>query len=299
VGSTPTFYLSNPTSPILLSTGDTNVPIAITASLPSYNISNGLFSFLSPPINPDYTTAANPPQTLPASSCLAALSLPSVAGVGTATGALSASPAGNVCSGIYVVAATAGGTFSSNSTFVVVPPQALMQGMYGEAHGQVAQYGFNDPDEHALGIALRNRLGDQNGFPGFNATYQAAIVSSQVNGFDPSRTAWTNPDGSPTAELNNAAAVFDGASSVSVANAKCFFSPSGQDWVNLIRPALNSGSTVLPVVAYDPGCYGGPRGHEQFVYKASISMNADGSGAPAFIFAQSRNLTDPAVIQIP
>jgi len=128
------------------------VPIAITASLPSYNISNGLFSFLSPPINPDYTTAANPPQTLPASSCLAALSLPSVAGVGTATGALSASPAGNVCSGIYVVAATAGGTFSSNSTFVVVPPQALMQGMYGEAHGQVTQYGFNDPDEQALGL---------------------------------------------------------------------------------------------------------------------------------------------------
>jgi hypothetical protein len=134
-------------------------------------------------------------------------------------------------------------------------------------------------------------------FPGINATYQAAIILSQVNGLNTSLTSWTNPDGSPTAELLNAANVFDGASTISVDNAKCWFSPTAPQWA-LLQAALSSGTAVKPQIGTgDPGCFGP---NAQFVYKTSISPNANRSGAPAFIFVQQRqSLTQPAAIQIP
>jgi hypothetical protein len=63
-----------------------------------------------------------------------------------------------------------------------------------------------------------------------------------------------------------------------------------------IQAALVSKTTSKPQVNNDPKCLWG---RDQFIYKSSVSNNADGSGAPAFIFVQYRSLTDPAVIEIP
>jgi len=178
------------------------------------------------------------------------------------------------------------GQFSSNSTKVVVPPQILIQMLYGEAHGQVA-IGDNI-SQLAVGVVARNRFSQPQWFSGV-ATYQAAITPDQFMGISPI----TN---GPSPELDNAAAVFAGTTTVSVANAGCFFSPTAGGWAT-IQAALASGTKDNFSVERDPSCYSTQK---QFVVKQSVGNNADGSGAPAFIFQQQRNpATDPAVIQIP
>jgi hypothetical protein len=58
--------------------------------------------------------------------------------------------------------------------------------------------------------------------------------------------------------------------------------------------------TVVPTVKSNPGCFSKPSiTNEQFIYKTSIGNNANGNGAPAFIFVQWKKSSDPAVIQIP
>lgn len=120
--------------------------------------------------------------------------------------------------------------------------------------------------------------------------YQNTITGAQFDGIN------TGINNGPDPELGNAAAVYSGTANVSVANARCFFSPTARGWT-LIQAALSSGATTIPTVRHDPGCY--PLSIRQFVYKGSIWNNANGSGAPAFIFVQLRNASDPAVIQIP
>jgi hypothetical protein len=267
--TTPVTFTVSPAPQIFMSTGD---QVAITTSAST-----------SYPISATYlqSLASNPN-----SACAVSLAIPDGNGTGSATSTMSAAPAG--CSGVFTVFAAAGATTTTNLTQVVVPPQILLQMMYGEAHGQAAMYGAADPSEQAVGVAARNRFGDTQYFSG-STTYQNAITLSQFNGINTSITTGTVP------ELANAAAVFGGTSAVSVANAKCFFSPTAAGWA-LIQAALNSGTTVLPVAAKDPKCY---RANRQFVYKQSISANVNGSGAPAFIFEQWRSPTAPAAIQIP
>ena len=106
-----------------------------------------------------------------------------------------------------------------------------------------------------------------------------------------------------TPELANAAAVFAGTSTISVANAKCFFSPDPAGWT-AIQTALASEIPVLPSVNADPRCYRTPTlgtGNEQFVVKQSISETTipENQRAPSFVFVQYRVPTSPAVIQIP
>jgi hypothetical protein len=57
---------------------------------------------------------------------------------------------------------------------------------------------------------------------------------------------------------------------------------------------------VVPRVAKDPRCFTFKSyANEQIVYKQSISKNADGSGAPAFVFEREKSVNEPAVIAIP
>ncbi len=175
-----------------------------------------------------------------------------------------------------------------------MPPQILLQVMYGEAYGEARAYP-NGPDEQAVGIAIRNRLGDP-AFPGYT-TYQGLIIPAQFNGINTSITTGTTP------ELANAAAVFAGTSTISVANAKCFFSPDPAGWT-AIQTALASEIPVLPSVNADPRCYRTPTlgtGNEQFVVKQSMSETTipENQRAPSFVFVQYRVPTSPAVIQIP
>ena len=90
------------------------------------------------------------------------LTIPDGSGTDIATSSMSASPPN--CTGIFNLFAAVGGTTTRNTTQVVIPPQILLQMMYGEAHGQSAQFGDNDPTEQAVGVALRNRFGDQTYF---------------------------------------------------------------------------------------------------------------------------------------
>ena len=244
-----------------------------------------------------FTAPTNPTVNLvPVSNCtIGPLSIQFGNGTGSASSVVTASPAG--CSGISSGYGVVNGTTTGNITQVVVPPQILLQVMYGEAYGEARAYP-NGIDEQAVGVTIRNRLGDSTYFSG-STTYQNTITTQQFpNGaINTSITTGTTPQGTQSPELINAAAVFAGTTSVSVASAKCYFSPTSSEWQS-IQAALNSPTTDLPTVADDPGCY---THHEQFVYKMSISPSTIpiNAGAPAFIFTQYRAQTAPAVIEIP
>jgi len=172
-------------------------------------------------------------------------------------------------------------------TQIVVPPQILIQVLYGEANGQ-AQIGDN-VSEPAIGVTIQNRFGDSTYFPG-STNYQNTITPDQFNGIAGS------VNNGPDPELSNAAAVYAGTANMYVANARCFFSPDASGWAQ-IQVALSSGTTTIPSVNNDPGCY--PSSIRQFLYKSSIGYNANRNGAPAFIFVQPRSASAPAVVQIP
>ena len=260
---------------IPMSTGD-RPQITTTASLPSS------------PLDVIYSTGL---QSNPYSTCAVSLSVPEATGTGSATSNISASPAG--CSGIFGVYGSLSGTTTQNAIEVVIPPQSLIQVLYGEAHGQAVT--GDAVSELAIGATIRNRFGDSVYFPGIN-TYQNAITPSQFMGINTNITTGTTP------ELNNAALIYGGVTTdaMNVANSKCFFTPDADGW-NKIRAALNQPSvTVGTTVTSNPGCFRIPSSsNQQFVYKQSIGNNANGSGAPAFILVQWKRSSDPAVIQIP
>ena len=251
-----------------LSTGDTNKYITTSVSPGSYSFTP-TFAF---------ALAGNYKST-----CNANLGFSNNSGTGTVNTTVTAGPAG--CSGVFNAFAVVGQKSSSSSTQVIVPPQISVQMLYGEAHGQVS-IGDN-VSQLAIGVATRNRF-SQPGFSGVT-TYQAAITPTQFIGL-------SNITNGPIPDVDNAAAVFTSTDGTSVLNAACFFSPTNAGWI-AIQSALQSGTTTLPAVSPDPGCY---QANRQFVVKRSVGNNADGRGAPAFIFEQQRNpASDPAVIQIP
>jgi hypothetical protein len=251
-----------------MSTGDTNrfITVSVTPSTISFSptFSWGLVSD-------------------PNSSCDANLSF-SGSGTGSVNSTISAGQAG--CSGVFNAVAYDGPYGSNSSTQIVVPPQILIQMLYGEAHAQAAS--GDNVSQLAVGVAAQNRF-SQAGFGG--STWQAIINATQFQGL---ATGITN---GPSPDLDNAAAVFTSSSGVGVASAACFFSPDASGWT-AIRSALQSGTTQVPRVNYDPGCYSA---NKQLVYKQSVGLNVNGSGAPAFIFEQYRANpgSDPAVVQIP
>jgi hypothetical protein len=259
-----------------LSTGESrNITTSVTPSSASFNVSyqTVFYSNLH-------------------GSCAAGLEVNSVNGTGSVSSPAHKPSANSAeCSGIYWVNATAQNSSSSiqsSQIQVVIPPQKLIQVVYGESHGQI---GIGDyTSQIAIGTVIRNRFGDPAHFGGVT-TYQAAITPSQFMGIATQIT-----DG-PTPELGHAAGIYGETLGTEVAGATCFFSPTHDGWV-AIQGALYSFDTTLPTVAFNPGCYSSAA---QFVVKSSIGNNADGRGAPAFILVRQRGnpATEPAVIQIP
>ena len=277
---------------LAMSTGD-NPQVKTSASNSAY------------PIDAVYITAlegGNGAIGNPHSDCQASLSISEGTGTGSATSTISASPAG--CSGVFGAYSAVGGTTTQNTIEVVVPPQILIQMLYGEAHGQAVT--GDTVSEQAIGAAVRNRFGDPVYFSKVN-TYQDAITGGQFVSIQTCQAAGNCVQNGTTPELSNAALLFGGVTTgaMNVANAKCFFSPDADDWSDIQDALGNSKVTVVPTVNDDPGCFSRQvkgqihRENEQFVYKASIGDNANGSGAPAFIFVQYKKSSDPAVIQIP
>jgi hypothetical protein len=135
---------------------------------------------------------------------------------------------------------------------------------------------------------MKNRFSN----PGFGSplTWQAVITSAQYNGINTAITTGVSP------ELANAVALYTGAIGDIVGGSPCFFSPTSSGW-SAILSAYNSQTSTVPSVTADPLCYGSDR---QLVWKASIGNNANGSGAPAFVFERQKAAgNNPAVVQIP
>ena len=270
----PSITVSQSPSTLNLSTGDTNTTITTTVTPSAYSFSP-VFA---------WGLQGNPPTSTPP-PCAVSPGFSANGGTGSVNTTVTAAPAG--CSGIFNAQAAVGAQTSGVFTQIVVPPQILIQVLYGEANGQ-AQIGDN-VSEPAIGVTIQNRFGDSTYFPG-STNYQNTITPDQFNGIAGS------VNNGPDPELSNAAAVYAGTANMYVANARCFFSPDASGWAQ-IQVALSSGTTTIPSVNNDPGCY--PSSIRQFLYKSSIGYNANRNGAPAFIFVQPRSASAPAVVQIP
>jgi hypothetical protein len=259
--------------PINVSSGDTSDKVGVSENPGTINFSPILTSALS------YNLY---------SQCASTLAFPSTpTGSGTVYAPVTASGETSSCSGVFNVTAVVTGAKSPATTQVVVPPQVLIQLLYGEAHAQGVA--GDNVSELSVGEAVANRFAQSSLFGGVT-TWQGAITSAQFNGINKGIANGTTP------ELQNAAGVFAGTSGVSVAYCACFFTPDSAGW-QAILTALNTNATVTPAVNFDPQCY---VPNKQFVVKTSIGNNVNLPGVPAFIFEQSRSsATQPAVVRIP
>ena len=257
---------------IAMSTGDTNNQITVS-------------------VNPGTVTATtsfagtSPPSINPNSSCAATLSIPGQTGQGSLASTVTASPAN--CSGIFNVTATANGVSSSNNTTVEIPPQVLIQMMYGEAKGA----GSNA--QLAVGVAARNRFNDTTYFNG-DTNYQNTIVSSQFNGIDITITTGVTP------ELGNAIGVFsrstnDFITPTGKSSSQCFFTPTATQWTQ-INAAVQSGTTNEGQVPNATGCYSLSPYQQQIRVVTYVGTNS--SGVPWFVFQGPRSSSsDPVAVQ--
>ncbi len=187
----------------------------------------------------------------PHTTCTVNLSIPNGTGTGSANSNVSASPSG--CSGIFGVYGNVGGKGTQNAVDIVVPPQLLIQVLYGEAHGQAVT--GDAVSEPAIGATIRNRFGDAVYFSGVT-TYQAAITPGQFESIASCQAANNCVETGAIPELYNAALIFGGVTTdaMNVANAKCFFSPvSATDWGQIQAALNNAAITVVPKVQSDPG----------------------------------------------
>ncbi len=297
----PTYTLTSPSSSpvpgatngaqfLAFSTGDSNVQLKTTASL--LNIS----------VDEVYTSVfqGDPSGTCPNGSHVT-LSMPDGTGTGSATSSISASPAG--CSGIFQIWGAGGGT-TTNLLEVVVPPQIMIQTEVGEAGAQTQP---GDDSMVALLLTAKNRFGDKR-FPGASGgpawTWQDALTApGQYYGY-----VNTTPNGVQP-ELNYAASVYSGATTVDILNCEAYWSPTNaqfatlQSWANANTPANAISDPSWPNLVGAPIVWHGEP--KQAVIKSSIGTNArrdrnDYNAAPAFVlFRQAPSGTAPAVITIP
>jgi len=177
---------------------------------------------------------------------------------------------------------------ASQGTTVSIPPQVLIQVLYGEAHAQTV---IGDTvSQPAIGSSIKNRFG-RSEFGGVT-TYQAAITPDQYLGIDTSITTGVLP------EVTVAVSLFNGSQTDTVAGSPCFFSPTLADWQAAFA-AMQSGTPTVPAMSQDPQCYALASPGSKIVYKSSIGNNANGNGAPAFLFERQKSSnSDPAVVQI-
>lgn len=254
-----------------LSTGNTTKSLSITGSNPTS------ISYI-PSLNTNNW-----------SKCQAVLTFQSPS---NPTSIVTAAPSG--CSGVFNVSASVSGT-TTNAAMVVVPPEDLIQVLWGEANsaGSGSQ---RQTLLEALGNTIGNRASDTAWFPTGSSSWQNAIESpGQFDGYAPGHAqpaSVTDVDPFLTAAAN---VFYQSSPQITVQHAECFFSPIAADWPN-IRAALATGAatTTVPVVSHDPKCF--LSNLRQFVIKTLTGSYA--SGRPYFIFVQTKAATDPAVIQI-
>jgi hypothetical protein len=260
---------------LALSTGDTNKTITVnTNPAMPYTVSFSI-SRRSP----------SPPGTY----CDASLAIPESSGNGTFNAPVTASAPN--CSGDFSVT----GSGTENVINVVVPPQALVRQMMGEARGfsEKPSLDPNQVAQRSVGIAAKNRFT----LPGFGGymTWQDMQAAGQI-------ATWNVLDG-PLIVIDNAVAVYTGlVGSSFVGGASCYWSPTTTQFQTIHNQYQASpNSTALPSNTGKPNCYTQPGQYAQIVWKISEPDNTLPGfiGAPAFMFIRQRNASDPAIIQIP
>ena len=194
------------------------------------------------------------------------------------------------CSGIFDVSAAVRAT-TTNDITVVVPPQPLIQVLYGESKNVVGLSGTATAQilMEALGNTIGNRYMDPQFSP--STSWQDLITQAQFAGLAGglNQTAGVEP------ELDAAADVFSQSLPISsVQNATCFFSPTTAGWI-AIQQAQAQNVTTVSSVTFDPGCYVGNT--RQFIVKSSAGTRS--SQVPYFIFVQAKQSNAPAIITIP
>jgi len=267
-------------SSLAVSTGDTG--LTITANIIPNNT----------PFQVVYSISRMSPAP-PGYNCNATLSIPDGVGSGTVTSSVTASQPD--CSGVFTLLATASIYSSQNSVTVVVPPQALIRQMVGEAHGFSDQPSL-DPNQVAqisVGVAAKNRFNLQE----FNypTSWQQLQGAGQI--------ATSTVSNGPPVVIGNAVAVYTGlVDGTYVGGATCYWSPTTTQFQIIQNQyQTNPNSTTTPSNTGDPGCYTVGGRYPQFVWKVSMPSNTrpDYAGAPAFLFVRNRNASDPAIVQIP
>lgn len=267
----PTNVLQVSVSPpsIVMSSGDTSVALNVSVT-PSSAASLEAVSF---------GTLSNPN-----SASQASLSFTKPANL-TGNDAWKIGASGNNSpSTISNASACASTACSSSSSAISIPPQVLIQVLYGEAHGQAVS--GDSVSEPAIAGSIKDRL-NNSGF-GSPATWQAAITSSQFNGIATQITTGQQP------ELTVANAAYNLSAPDITGGSPCFFTPDAAGFA-AIQNAYNTSTSTVPTVNFDPKCYGSNR---QFVWKTSIGNNVALPGVPAFIFERQK-VGSAAVVQIP
>lgn len=254
------------TGSLHMSVGDTGKEISVTVSPSNISVSRSLSKAQS---------------SNPNGSCWVTLTIPNQSGSGTTQHSVTAS--GSTCSGIFNSYATAGGVQSGSPTVIKIPPQKLIQMMWGEAEG------YNDTVQRALGSTAKNRFG-HSGFG--NPSEWNSVLNSDFQGIQ--RAINNGITGGPQNYLDNSVAVYDGSHGDSVGSSTCFWTPTLAQWGN-VQTALGSGTTSFPSSTGSPGCFSSSE--RQIVVKTSMQNN-HGYSAPVFLFIRQRSTTDPAVVEI-
>ena len=190
--SAANFSLSIQAPLIYVSTGDTNDTIGVSAN--PANV----------PYTPTFSLIGTGNINSTCTSSLAYPAKPPTTGEGTLYVQVTASGGSNSCSGVFNLEAAAYGAHSTESQ-VVVPPQILIQMLYGEAHAQAIV--GDTTSQLAIGVAVQNRFSQPSYFSSVS-TWQAAITPSQFNGINYSITNGPEPD------LQDAGEVFASASAL-------------------------------------------------------------------------------------
>jgi hypothetical protein len=268
-GPTDVVNVSQSPSTISMSNGDTNYAVTVSVTPFSYASSTGLSYGLSS--NPNSSSNASLSFTAPTNF--------------TGNDAWKVNVSGsNSPSGIFSDIACSVGVCSSQSTTITVPPQLLIQMFYGEANT------YSAGTMEALGSSVLNRCGSAHAYFASFTAWQNALICSQYNGICAASGITTGVQ----PELTAAVPVFNTSVGDIVGGSACFFSPTPAGWTT-IQQMLDSGTTTLTPVPYDPGCFSAST--RQYVYKDSIDDTA--GGTPTFVFVRQRAATSPAVVDIP
>jgi hypothetical protein len=275
-GGANVLQVSQTPTQLNLSTGDTTKQITVNISPNNVSVNTPFTSPLSSNPNSSYTTSL----TIPGNNNVQGSS------ASTVTASNCTSPCSSP-SGSFTATASANGAASTNNTTVNVPPQVLIQMMYGEADGT----GTNG--QLGVGLAARNRIGDTTYFSG-DTNYQNTIVSSQFNGINTSITTGVEP------ELDNAVNVWLNITTNFISpsggkNSACFWTPTSAQW-SQISAAVQSGTTDETQVPNATGCYSGAPYDQQIRVVTSVGTNS--SGVPWFVFQGPRSSSSsPVAIQ--